>query len=145
MMRVWLPNGSYNTIRMVTGSAVPGGVSNSFVGLYDITTMAKVAASAESSSKWAASSSVSINFLAPLVVNDPSGGKDFWVALLIGAATTMPNFPAATQNSPLIWTDSSFGPRLCGSHTTTGLTALPANLVYGTTNLFMPYVMVLGS
>jgi hypothetical protein len=145
MSRLWLPNGSHNTIRTVTGAAVPAGVSNSWLGLYDITSMAKLAASAESSAKWAASSSIGISLLTPVVINDPSGGKDVWLAFLIGAATTMPNFPAATQNSPLIWTDANFGPRLCGSHTTTGLTALPAVLTYGTANLFNPYMMVLGS
>jgi hypothetical protein len=145
MMRVWLPNGTYNAVKTVTGSAVPAAVTNSYVGLYDITAMAKVAASAESSAKWVASSSIAIPLTTSVVVNDPSGGKDFWIALLVGAGTTMPNFPAATQNSPLIWTDASFGPRVCGSHTTTGLTSLPANLVYGSTNLFMPYMMVLGS
>lgn len=134
--RIYLRPGVYSTLRLVKN--VQGAtLANSFLAIFDKTLATRYVLSADLSSSISTPAAGSVLDL-PLAANI-STADDYFFALLIGSAVTMPTFAVGTVQMNALFTQA---PQLSGTHTSTGLTAIPSSLTPSTSgglNLWARY------
>jgi hypothetical protein len=97
------------------------GLSNSFAGIYDDQGNL-IGQSADQSSNWQSTGAKEANLVSPV---DLQGGRRYYVALLVGAATTQPTF---TRAGNLASTNAGAPAPFRSATSGSGLTALPTSI-----------------
>lgn len=123
LRRISLVPGAYTTLTYAIGSQKAITLTNTFFGIYSIDGLTQFGVSADQSTPLAAVNTFSIG--TATVNSTITVAADYWVAFLVGTASTLPFFTGATHPSI---TQTSLTPALIQKHSAGSLSALPATV-----------------
>lgn len=124
LRRITIPAGTFTTVT-VDVTAAAGSLTNCFLGLYNVTTLAKVVASADAAATFGTNTGpIPVAFSASLV---NAATADYYVAFLAGGGTPPTLACHGAAASTLF--SNGFSPTIADRHATGSLTALPDPVV----------------
>jgi hypothetical protein len=127
VMRITLAPKSYTTVRMFLMNTNTTGNSNMFFGLYNATTLAKLAGSADVASNF--NGQAAVGFINSTLNATVTTAGDYYLALLVGTVGTAPTFAGGLNLNSVFLAGDGTTDDLANKHNTGSLTALPDPLV----------------
>jgi hypothetical protein len=122
-MRINLLPGSYTTVRTFLMNTNTAGNSNMFFGLYDVTSLAKLAGSADVAANF--NGVAAVGYINSTMNFTVTTAGEYYLALLVGTITTAPTFAGGLNLNSVFLAGDGTTDDLMHKHNTGSLTALP--------------------